>query len=408
MLSVLDNLVGFPLDFVVVTRDTRISDPVRGFLSAAYGEMSKEEVCLVFAELAHSISGIDKNRIKKTLEGLPDSPLKRKAIEAFLSASPFLKSSRVPLKRPIVVLFNEMFFGRDIALEKGKVDEILECYKLFSIFFPAKTYLYMNFLYRDNIKSEYGEQLTISKARYRDIFRLEVQEKQFKFASVWFEKGARFEDGPYEDRLYNRSFNTYYLSMVITEVCLYSGLLFNQTKILNQKGEEIGFYNKSSLCKESLSHFKVGSEFKKSDFPFYVIGNFEVVNSSHNQLLDYITPLICYDVSVLLNLPSTSPRDFCLFAANTHTDFVADISDAFKRDQVFKFNQACICADSEGEVGGIGKLQELSKEYTGSVSGVFTPTADILFPLKGIKPDIFLNFSFPGSNYGIYMYTGRE
>jgi len=55
-------------------------------------------------------------------------------------------------------------------------------------------------------------------------------------------------------------------------------LLFNQTKIFFENNE-IGYYNKSSYCMEALSDFKEEREFKISDVPFYMIGNFNATLS---------------------------------------------------------------------------------------------------------------------------------
>lgn len=90
-------------------------------------------------------------------------------------------------------------------------------------------------------------------------------------------------------------------------------LLFNQTKIFC-KGEEIGYYNKSSFYKEILNFLELD---KKS---YYVICDFQTHQLSKNTkfIIDCLT---CYDIDVLSNeiykeyMPKPS---ICAFYSNSN------------------------------------------------------------------------------------------
>lgn len=393
-----------PANCVIATRNTCLPT-VSSFASASYGKMSTEEVYLVFAELARVISGNEEAVYKKLTEKLGVSFLANKAIQAFKSKklmNPSTSASLLKTDKPAIVLFNEMFFGRDVALSKLEVDGITGCYRDFLEFFP-NTYLYINFLYKDKFNPSYGSQIEISKQRYAQIQKKEVLTGGWTpFPSIWIDQH------PYDPKKhYTDMFNGKYLDLVNSKDIasdIFAGeLLLNQTKIF-YKGEEIGFYNKSSFRGESMSDFRIGSTFKTKGIPFYVIGNFTTTwLSDHDTLLDNITNIICYDVDAMLGLSLPIPqKNFCFFASNTHTDFVASVKDRAEKHKVF--DKTYICSDAEGRIGGIGGFVSIDADYSGAISGIFT-ASPALFPLTAVPPTDILSFQFPGSNYNMYLFS---
>ena len=142
------------------------------------------------------------------------------------------------------------------------------------------------------------------------------------FSSIWFsEYGAPNYTG----------FNALYLNLLlnndVSSSTFGNELLFNQIKILFN-GKEIGFYNKSSFCSESLPDFISSLTFRRK-IPFYVIGDFNIHwIADHSAVLDNITSLICYDTDALLNLPEQPlPKQLCLFTSNTYNTLLASIND---------------------------------------------------------------------------------
>lgn len=85
-------------------------------------------------------------------------------------------------------------------------------------------------------------------------------------------------------------------------------LLFNQTKIF-YKGEEIGYYNKSSFCDEYANFL--------DEKPYYVIGNFNTIYKEEPPLR--IDCLTCYDIDVVSNECYRYYMDGSIFAFSSNS-----------------------------------------------------------------------------------------
>lgn len=389
-----------PVNCIIATRNVEAFPLV----SVSYGKMSKEEIRLVFAGLAFIISGNEEAVLKKTTKDLATSSLLNYVKKAFKEKKlvRFYDTPLLNKNKPTVVLFNEMFFGRTIPLSRSEVDDIVNCYKEFLEFLP-NTYLYINFLYKDKFSQSYNSQIEVSRRRYAEIQKNEVSTGGWDpFPSIWI---AQHPSDPKQH--YTGTFNGVYLKLVnsedIASDTFRENLLFNQTKIFYE-GKEIGFYNKSSFQKESILDFNDGSKFKEKGIPFYMIGNFATIwLADHDPLLDDITNVVCYDVDAMLRLSGPIPlNNFCFFASNTHTDFVASVRDGAKDHRVFK--KACVCSDAEGRIGGLNGFESIDAGYRGAISGIFTATPKTLFPLVATPPAGTLSFKFPKSNYSMYIF----
>ncbi len=299
---------------------------------------------------------------------------------------------------PFIIIFNEMFFGRDNAINKNSVHEIIDVYNRFQEFFK-NTYLFVNFLYKDAMNEMYVEQVEISKKRYQQIKQFEKDNPSFRgFSSIWFNIGH------YPPNY--TSYNLRYLNLLlsgsdISKEPFENVLLFNQTKIFSQ-GKEIGFYNKSSFCGESLTDFIFRDSFK-AKVPFYVIGDFQIHwEVEHDSRLDQITNLICYDTDALLNLPiSYPPKKLCLFMSNTYNTLFESVSDRYKKYRVF--DSVYICADPKGVTVPKTGTYELNRL---ELTGAFKPACKV-FPIKAFAPNFHYDFSFPSKESEVNRYSIR-
>lgn len=378
------------INALIATRESKIS---------TYAEINKEEIYLVLAQLAKAVSPENVEEIGRIIQekDFGDSPdiIKEQVLSVFNSGH---EQIGITSDKPTLVLFNEMFFGRDRALERGVVDFIISCYRDFSRFLK-NTYLCIDLLYKDSLCEKYNEQVSVSKARYEQICNLEAKNEQFcGFSSIWFQMGLPPN---------YTSLNKWYLDLVSSKEVtgdVFSCLLFNQVKIFFE-GEEIGFYNKSSFCAESLPDF-IGNISKKEvpvcnvegfcvqgKVPFYVIGDFNIHwIKDHNPVLDDITSLICYDTDAILNLDKQPPqKQICLFTSNTYNTLLASIID---RKNKGVFDHIYVCSDPKGTM--LSKNIEKDEDICDfEIMGAFE-TADItFFPLKNIPPLGGFEFKFP-------------
>lgn len=317
---------------IIVTRDV-------GEDSVGYNRLDEAEINLIFAQLSRCFmcaSDEDAGVRAKLEEKVADSVLARDILSCFEDSSSSAMNCKVDHGKYSIVLFNEMFFSKDEALTKEEVDKIVNCYRAFS--FPRNTLAYINFLYKDNIKPEYKEQLAVSNAVYNGIF-------------AWFNKWdypfMNFMGEGVQQQLISLEspgmrYYKNYIEQAMKGVSTFfaAELLFNQTKIFLGM-EEIGYYNKSSYCMESLSDFKEGDKFKHIGVPFYVIGNFDTTLSSSAapiHVINSLQNLVCYDMDVRRNFhPSMAEKNTFLFASNT-----------YPTDLISLNNGMWICADSKG------------------------------------------------------------
>ncbi len=187
---------------------------------------------------------------------------------------------------PTIIVFNEAFFGQDMPLSKKEVNEIIEIYKKFQSLIP-NAYLYINFLYTDIYTEEnkkiYDPQIEISKIRYREIITNEGDKTLETIMQPSLIFGNRIQENidseSFEQKVYIKDeYN--YLEKSKEGIYYEQTLLFNQTKIFH-KGEEIGYYNKSSFCNEIPDFLN-----KKL---YYVIGDFNTKYLDEKQHL----PIAC-------------------------------------------------------------------------------------------------------------------
>lgn len=383
------------VNVLIATRDSKV---------LGYAEMNKEEIYLTFAQLARCIPGNNIEDVRHTLqEKLTESNSFKDTVLSIFQDSHVDASSSIAIdpSKPIIILFNEMFFGRDYALSKEKVDFILNCYRAFLGFF-RDTYLFIDFLYKDSMSEIYAEQIALSKRRYIQINESEVNNESFTgFSSIWFsEYGAPNYTG----------FNALYLNLLlnndVSSSTFGNELLFNQIKILFN-GKEIGFYNKSSFCSESLPDF-ISSLTFRSKIPFYVIGDFNIHwIADHSAVLDNITSLICYDTDALLNLPEQPlPKQLCLFTSNTYNTLLASINDRKLKYGIF--DHIYSCADPKGQEPEATRIESLNsksiKDHNVAIIGTFETFPNTIVPLKSINSIGRLEFKFPNRGRTINDY----
>lgn len=381
------------VNFIVATREAGARQTRFGLFPLEYNKIDIREVSLVFASLARSIGLHDNKKIRDKLVIIAGTSDPMGIIRSFDEANHF-SNLPINLNKSIVVLFNEMFFGKESALEKNEVDEIIACYNNFLEFFSPDTYLYINFLYKDKVSSDshINKQIETSKCRYKEIAEKEapIFATSGAIASIFFEvPKQRTREFHYDQS----NFNGKYLRLVnnhkVDSDVFRGELLINQTKILFQ-GKEIGFYNKSSFNEECLLYFKEGDTFKEMGIPFYLIGNFSTVwYEAHNPLLDTITSIVCYDVDV--GAKELPPSKIFMFASNVHTDFAWSLGNRGIVDDCY------VCADATGVISGIN-VDVMNTDYSGAVSGMFMPSKK-LFPLKGISPSSFWRFNSSSGNF---------
>jgi hypothetical protein len=257
-------------------------------------------------------------------------------------------------------------------------------------------------LYEDAVSGLYAEQIARSKNRYRSILEQEKTSGNFRFISV----SVDTDNGSVNYNNYD-GINGLYLQYAADEEiegAIFQGrLLFNQTKIFFGD-RELGFFNKSSLRGESRFDFEkpirqqvkegfpTGNGKFRTDFPFYVIGDFATFPLVIDPPVGHGRILICYDVDALLNLPVDDPRSFCLFASNTHPDLLASIVERKEKgdeQEMVGFDGMYICADSEGrstdDLSYLSDDKEMSV-YGKAVTGVFETSLPSLLPLIENSP----------------------
>ena len=314
---------------IVITRDTQDD-------SVGYNRLDDAEINLIFAQLSNCFQG--NNDIRNQLEeNIQQSELKDDILSSFDKNSKLAQQCKAnPKNQYSIILFNEMFFSRDEALTKEEVDKIVSCYEAFHKFFP-KTFLYMNFLYKDNMKPEYKTQLEASCIMYNTIFE-NINEWDYPFMNFT-------EEGVQQQLISPNSPGMRYYKNYVNQakkgISLFfaTRLLFNQTKIFFEN-HEIGYYNKSSYCMEALTDFKEGGEFKSYDVPFYMIGDFSTHPLSNvPDIINNLKNLVCYDMDVRRNFhKKTAGEDVFLFASNTYPTDLISFDDGI-----------WICADAKGD-----------------------------------------------------------
>lgn len=390
------------VNILIATRNSRIP---------SYAELNKGEVYLVFAKLASAIPGNNIKNVEKVIEekfkdSSPGNIIKEQVLSVFRSEQEVMD---IDAGKPTLILFNEMFFGRDYALKRESVDSIVNCYRDFAEFF-ANVYLYIDFLYKDKMCIDYTKQVEVSQKRYQQIRSLEAENATFTgFSSIWFR-----QLGPPNYTGFNKGYLDLVLSNGVDSDVFGGTLLFNQIKIFFN-GKELGFYNKSSFCSESLFDFveQIPSTFLaeirlKRKVPFYMIGDF-TINwlKDHDPLLDDITSLICYDTDAILNLEDQpSKKQVCLFASNTYDTLLASIYDRKERKGIF--DHIYICSDPKGKAPC--NMESLNSKTIGAyqfaITGAFSTDAENFIPLKSVPLLKMQEFKFPKemptNSYRIY------
>lgn len=337
-------LKSFPYNVITMTRDIVINDENsedEEESAYSYARLSEEEIYLVFAELANCFV-----QLKEILEIIPE-----KFKSNFISK--LKKTNFVKIKDnkiPTIIVFNEAFFGQDQPLTKEEVDQIIEIYKKFIHFLP-NAYLYINFLYKNVQGKEYESQIQTSISRYKEIV-----EKEAVFKIKQIENPSFLFDYRIEDKLnkYAESFDADYKNKIdayLKEEREYlenhkndpkknQEFLFNQTKIF-YNGEEIGYYNKSSFCRE-LGLINITKQNM-----YYIISDFSTI---YRQTLPPIPVfcLTCYDIDVIANecYREKMPKDkICIFASNTSGSLLSVIN-VFEEKSLPRF---FIWADPRGK-----------------------------------------------------------
>ena len=300
-----------------------------------YGKLDTGEINLIFAQLAACINN-QKVIHELLLSRTKDSALQKDILQKYIEnieKQPITPSSH----NVTIILFNEMFFCKDSALTKSEVDDIISCYQAFHKFLP-NTFLHINFLYQDAYSKFYEIQLQESYKVYKEIYN-----KVYPFSFMNFIDYS--EDDDEEDYKENKKRNDalckeYIEKILASEIA--STLLFNQTKVFFD-GYEIGFYNKSSYYLEAIAEFLDETRNSlKTEFPFYVIGNFNSHCSEFLTLskswehalgckmwMDNIINFICYDIDAIENDVSynkVKAKNLVLFASNSHYGLLASIS----------------------------------------------------------------------------------
>lgn len=291
--------------------------------AASYNRLSEEEIHLVYAQLARCFSETDVSKLA------PEGGWSEQAKSILEKTVPKVANPAIPT----IIVFNEAFFGQDSPLSKETVDEITELYKRL-----PNTYLYMNFLYTDSYteenKEEYRPQIEISQKRYSEILAQEGDKPLTTIMQPSFVFSDRIQECIEKEKSYLK---------ISKEKQMQPGqfLLFNQTKIF-YKGEEIGYYNKSSFCNEI-------SGFLTSDKNlYYVIGNFNTKYSEGKQHLP-VTCLTCYDIDVVKK-DQMPKNNICVFASNTSASLPLTLNNF--NEPGTKLSNFYICADPKSETEG--------------------------------------------------------
>lgn len=234
----------------------RVITITRNSSTYGYGKLDTGEINLIFAQLAACMS--DQKAIQDLLMARTEgSALQQDILRKYTEN---IEKQTITPSNMTIILFNEMFFGKDFALTKSEVDYIISCYQAFHKFLP-NTFLHINFLYKDVYSKFYEAQLQESYEVYKEICG-----KVYPFSFI------NFIDN-YENKKENDALCKEYIEKILASG-IAPTLLFNQTKVFFG-GYEIGFYNKSSHYLESIADFIDENETTlKTDFPFYVIGNF--------------------------------------------------------------------------------------------------------------------------------------
>ena len=381
--------------------------------SYGYGKLDLGEINLVFAQLACCMN--DPKAIYDVLVSrTKDSPLHKdilKKYEENMGKQPLTSHNMT------VILFNEMFFGKDSALAKSDIDYIISSYQAFCKFLP-NTFLHINFLYKDVSSRAYEIQFKESREVYKEIKTGEYPFSFINFIDV-YECEEKYEE---ENKKRNDALCKEYIEKILASK-IAPTLLLNQTKIFFG-GQEIGFYNKSSHYLEAIAEFMDETRTTlRADFPFYVIGNFA---SHYSEFLDLspswehvaackmwmnnVTNLICYDIDAIENnVPyKRKAKDVVLFASNSHYGVLAGITGnpstyiTGERLPAKSF----ICADPEGvELAESvkGKDEKILSEEE-AITGIFRMNSKNIFPIDPIKALSSLNFSFGPNEYIIDVY----
>lgn len=369
-----------------------------------YGKLDQGEINLIFAQLADCISG-PKVSFELLSNRTGSSKIKEGILQIYTENVGKLPTTSHNMT---VILFNEMFFGKDSALTKTEVDYIIDSYKAFHKFLP-NTFLHINFLYKDICSEHYKSQLQESGMVYKEIC-----------GNVYPFSFMNFIDD-YERKTENDSFCKSYMEKILASG-MAPTLLFNQTKVFFE-GYEIGFYNKSSHYLESLADFMDETEKTlKTECPFYVIGNFcshysEFLTLSKSwehetackMWMDSITNLVCYDIDAIENeVPyKRKTKNPVLFASNSHYCLMASItSNPLIYTGVEEVGtKTFICADPEGTEldRTIIKNDELITTEDAR-TGIFKINSKTIFPIEPIKALSSLDFRFGPNLYNIQVY----
>ena len=324
---------------------------------ANYDKLAPDEVRLVFEQLATLI---------------PTEPIKE--------AKGGEPSTELPLT---IVVFNEAFFGQYEPLSKEEVDEITNFYKKL-----PNTCLYMNFLYTDSYAEknaeEYNLQVEISKKRYLEILTKEGDKmlKEIMQPSFIFSDRIQkcIELGHLGTKVYTEEEKNYLKSSSEKNIKVGQSLLFNQTKIF-YRGNEIGYYNKSSFCNE-YDKFCT----KK---PYCVIGNFNTIYWAEPPLR--MNCLTCYDIDAVSNecyRCYMEEKSIFAFSSNSSSSLPCTLfgiyGDLASKKILF------ICSDSyEDEVTAPIDCKGQDESCLKYLRGVFEYEGSILSPIKKIAEITF-------------------
>ena len=316
----------------------------RDITTTSYNRLTKEEIYLIFIQLAKCFKEVDTSKLLSEREW---SEQAKNILEMTVSK---LKDTDTPT----IIVFNEAFFGQDQPLSRENVDEIIEIYTKYASYMP-NSYLYINFLYMDENKEEYKGQTEISKNRYSEInseaFIVDNKDNSQKESYL-----IKSKDGPEKEAM----------------------LLFNQTKIF-YNGKEVGFYNKSSYYKESPNLF---------NGEYYVIGDF--TTNYYEEDEDVQQPfdcLTCYDIDVVGKDNMPEGPNF-IFSSNTSSSLPAALFEIYGNMNDKKF---FICSDAkynenEEITKDINCEEAKDSEYLFyKLNGVFMYKNTNLCPIKEIQ-----------------------
>lgn len=402
---------------IIITRDVEND-------SIGYNRLDDAEINLIFAQLSICFT---KNKreidsVRSNLEmNIQGSELKDYILDNFDKNLKLTDRCKInPENQYSIILFNEMFFSKDEALTKEEVDNIVNCYKVFP-FFP-KTFLFMNFLYKDNIKPEYKSQLDVSQVVYNEIFE-GIDKWDYPFMN-FTEEGAQQQliSPKSPGMMYYKNYVEQAMKGISTFFA--TKLLFNQTKIFFENNE-IGYYNKSSYYMESLSDFKEEDKFKDIGVPFYMIGNYDMSLSPGVALpipiINSFKNLVCYDIDVRRNFhTSIVGKNIFLFASNTYPTDLISFDNGMWICADAKGDDFSWCKDSSFTAYGLDEDNVIGEEEEGveersvkqrfvkpkfddlpSVSGIFNKSDTTITP---IKQKGYLEFSMGNNKYKIRIF----